>query len=178
MLNSAPADLRVEHRIPGAVLIIGIYRHKTNTYIPVHTSKYKHTYLKYLKRRNWRFILYNINDLLSAKTALVFFSTWKEKTEDFTYRHIVNELYICFSAIQRNWVFNVVTCICTLIFIAGFINMFMMKYDESSNNHCSNHSWYPGQVRSIDSILFSFYCFKTLSYIAKQSQFTKLKIKW
>jgi len=33
--------------------------------------------------------------------------------------------------------------------------MFMMKYDDSANNHCSVHTWYPGQVRSLGSILFS-----------------------
>ena len=37
-------------------------------------------------------------------------------------------------------------CNFILISSSGFINMFMMKYDNSENNHCSNHTWFPGQV--------------------------------
>lgn len=31
--------------------------------------------------------------------------------------------------------------------LSGFINMFLFKYDDSDKAICSNHTWFPGQVR-------------------------------
>ena len=57
-------------------------------------------------------------------------------------------------------------CNFILLSSSGFINMFMMKYDNSENNHCSNHTWFPGQV--------GWFKFNALKFIISQIFFIDL----